>query len=192
MQIGHGPPFVRESLFGGCGRVLVWNLLGRRLAPPFTAVLSCVLEENGRVGRHKQDEFDEIVVGLTGYGEARVDGKAQPFGPGAVVYLPLGSALELVNEAPDKELRYLIIKAEHHEPAEDATEVGFTAVDAVEDEDDAATVEVAGEEDASDGEAGAGAEAVEVSDREPGIPEGERQAAVSGQIEIDGEPEGVS
>jgi quercetin dioxygenase-like cupin family protein len=113
MQIGHGPPYVRESLFGGCGRVLVWNLLGRRAAPPFTAVLSCVLEENGRVGRHKQDEYDEIVVGLTGYGEARVNGKAQPFGPGAVVFLPLGSALELVNEAPDKELRYLIIKAEH-------------------------------------------------------------------------------
>ncbi len=115
MQIGHGPPYVRESLFGGCGRVLVWNLLGRRAAPPFTAVLSCVLEENGRVGRHVQHEYDELVVGLTGHGEARVDGKAQPFGPGAVVYLPLGSALELVNEAPDKELRYLIIKAEHRE-----------------------------------------------------------------------------
>lgn len=181
MQIGHGPPFVRESLFGGCGRVLVWNLLGRRAAPPFTAVLSCVLEENGRVGRHKQDEFDEIVVGLTGYGEARVDGKAQPFGPGAVVYLPLGSALELVNEAPDKELRYLIIKAEHREVAEDATEVEIMAADL--------------SEDASDGEGGADVEEIEaalVPEREPGVPEGERQAAVSGQIEIDdGEPEGV-
>lgn len=163
MQIGHGPPFVRESLFGGCGRVLVWNLLGRRVAPPFTAVLSCVLEENGRVGRHKQDEYDEIVVGLTGYGEARVDGKPQPFGPGAVVYLPLGSALELVNEAPDKELRYLIIKAEHREPVEDAEPLA-----------------VAGEADASS------------SAREPDVPEGERQAAISGAIEIDGEPEGVA
>jgi quercetin dioxygenase-like cupin family protein len=113
MQIGHGPPIVRESLFGGCGRVLVWDLLRGKVAAPFTAVLSCVLEENGRVGRHRQHEYDEIVVGLTGYGEARVDGKAQPFGPGAVVYLPLGASLELVNEAPDKELRYLIIKAEH-------------------------------------------------------------------------------
>jgi quercetin dioxygenase-like cupin family protein len=113
MQIGHGPPIVRESLFGGCGRVLVWDLLRGKAAAPFTAVLSCVLEENGRVGRHKQDEYDEIVVGLTGYGEARVNGKPQPFGPGAVVYLPLGSSLELVNEATDKELRYLIIKAEH-------------------------------------------------------------------------------
>jgi quercetin dioxygenase-like cupin family protein len=113
MQIGHGPPIVRESLFGGCGRVLVWDLLRGRAAAPFTAVLSCVLEENGRVGPHVQQDYDEIVVGLTGYGEASVDGKAQPFGPGAVVYLPLGSALELVNEAPDKELRYLIIKAEH-------------------------------------------------------------------------------
>lgn len=93
--------------------MLVWNLLGSKAAPPFTAVLSCVLEAGGHVGRHVQSHYDEIVVGLTGYGEARVDGEAQPFGPGAVVYLPLGSTLELVNEAPDKELRYLIIKAEH-------------------------------------------------------------------------------
>lgn len=119
MQIGHGPPFVRESLFGGHGRVLVWDLLRGRVAPPFTAVLSCVLEEKGYVGRHVQHEYDEIVVGLTGYGEARVNGKTQPFGPGAVVYLPLGSALELVNEAPDKELRYLIIKGEHRGTGEE-------------------------------------------------------------------------
>lgn len=112
MQVGHGPPIVRESLFGGHGRVLVWDLLRGKPAAPFTAVLSCVLEEHGYVGRHVQQEHDEIVVGLVGYGEARVNGKPQPFGPGAVVYLPLGSALELVNEAPDKELRYLIIKAE--------------------------------------------------------------------------------
>ncbi len=115
MQIGHGPPDVRNDLFGGRGQVLVWNLLGARAAPPFTAVLSCVLEANGHVGRHVQQAYDEIVVGLTGYGEARVDGKAQAFGPGAVVHLPLGSSLELVNEAPDKELRYLIIKAERAE-----------------------------------------------------------------------------
>ncbi len=117
MQIGHGPPDVRDSLFGGRGKVLVWDLLGRRAAPPFTAVLSCVLDPGGHVGRHKQSKYDEIVVGLTGYGEARVDGHAQAFGPGAVVYLPLASTLELVNEAPDQELRYLIIKAEP-KPAE--------------------------------------------------------------------------
>lgn len=122
MQIGHGPPIVRESLFGGCGRVLVWDLLRGRAAAPFTAVLSCVLEENGRVGQHVQQEHDEIVVGLTGHGEARVDGKPLPFGPGAVVYLPLGSALELVNEAPDRELRYLIIKAERSVARADAGE----------------------------------------------------------------------
>lgn len=91
--------------------MLVWNLLQGKAAPPFTAVLSCELAESGRVGRHVQEEFDEIVVGLTGYGEIRVDGKAQAFGPGAVAYLPLGSTLELVNEATDQPLRYLIIKA---------------------------------------------------------------------------------
>ncbi|MEM6993765.1 MAG: hypothetical protein AAF721_24840 [Myxococcota bacterium] len=111
MQVGHGPPSVRSDLFGGKGQVLVWNLLQGKAAPPFTAVLSCELEEGGHVGRHVQQEFDEIVLGLTGYGEIRVDGKAQPFGPGAVAYLPLGSTLEIVNEAADKVLRYLIIKA---------------------------------------------------------------------------------
>lgn len=108
---------VRESLFGGRGRVLVWDLLGKRLAPPFTAVLSCVLEDNGRVGRHVQEQYDEIVIGLAGYGEARIDGRPQPFGPGEVVHLPLGSTLELHNEAPDKPLHYLIVKAEHRDLA---------------------------------------------------------------------------
>lgn len=112
MQVGHGPPSVRENMFGGRGQVLVWNLLKDQSAPPFTAVLSCVLEEAGHVGRHVQQQYDEIVVGLTGYGEARVNGEPRPFGPGAVVYLPLAASLELINEAPDQPLRYLIIKAE--------------------------------------------------------------------------------
>lgn len=116
MQVGHGPPSERHDLFGGNGRVLVWDLLRDKAALPFRAVLSCELEANGRVGGHVQETYDEIVVGLTGYGEARVDGKAQAFGPGAVVHLPLGSALELINEAPDKPLRYLIIKAGDQEP----------------------------------------------------------------------------
>jgi len=111
MQLGHGPPSVRQDLFGGKGEVLVWNLLAGRHATPFTAVLSCELEPGGTVGAHVQEEFDEIVIGLTGYGEARVNGKAQPFGPAAVVHLPLGATLELVNEAPDKPLQYLIVKA---------------------------------------------------------------------------------
>lgn len=114
MQVGHGAPSVRSDLFGGTGEVLVWNLLKGKHAPPFKAVLSCALAEGGRVGRHAQEAFDEIVVGLSGYGEVRVDGKAQAFGPGAIAYLPLGATLELINEAQDKPLRYLIIKAERY------------------------------------------------------------------------------
>lgn len=111
MAIGHGTPSVRENMFGGTGSVLVWDLLGRTLAPPFTAVLSCELAEGGRVGRHVQQRDAEIVVGVSGCGEAKVDGKATAFGPGAVVFLPLGSSLELVNERTDAPLCYLIIKA---------------------------------------------------------------------------------
>jgi hypothetical protein len=40
-----------------------------------------------------------------------VNGTAIPFGPGAVVHLPFGAALELVNERTDAPLTYLIIKA---------------------------------------------------------------------------------
>jgi quercetin dioxygenase-like cupin family protein len=111
MQLGHGPPSRREDLFGGTGVVLVWNLIAGRAAPPFTSVLACELAEGGRVGRHVQSRDAEIVIGLEGCGEARVDGKAIPFGPGAVVHLPLGSALELLNERTDAPLRYLIVKA---------------------------------------------------------------------------------
>lgn len=111
MQIGHGPPRRRSALFGGVGDVLVWDLLAGRAAAPFTAVLSCELAEGGRVGRHVQQRDDEIVIGLAGCGEARVDGRAIPFGPGAVVHLPRGRALEIVNERSDAPLRYLIIKA---------------------------------------------------------------------------------
>lgn len=111
MQIGRGEPDVRENLFGGTGTCLVWNLLGATPAPPFTTVLSCELSEGGSVGRHVQQRDAEIVVGLSGCGEARVNGKPIPFGPGAVVHLPFGAALELVNERTDATLTYLIIKA---------------------------------------------------------------------------------
>lgn len=111
MRIGHGPPSRRQALFGGVGEVLVWDLLAGQAAPPFTAVLSCVLEAGGHVGRHVQQRDSELVIGLTGCGEATVDGRAISFGPGTVVYLPFRSTLELRNERADTPLCYLIIKA---------------------------------------------------------------------------------
>jgi quercetin dioxygenase-like cupin family protein len=105
-----GEPDPRENLFGGVGTVKVWDLL-RRAAPPFTAVLACELDPGGRIGRHLQNEFPEIVVGIEGLGEAIV-GKQQ-FGlrPGDVVYLPLGQTLEIINHSETERLQYLIIKA---------------------------------------------------------------------------------
>jgi quercetin dioxygenase-like cupin family protein len=105
-----GAPDPRENLFGGVGTVKVWDLL-RRSAPPFTAVLACELDPGGRVGRHQQDEYPEIVVGIEGLGEAIV-GKQQ-FGlrPGDVVFLPLGETLEIINHSDTAALQYLIIKA---------------------------------------------------------------------------------
>ena len=105
-----GAPDLRENLFGGVGTVKVWNLLLRQ-APPFTAVLACELDPGGRVGRHVQQQYPEIVVGIEGLGEAIV-GKQQ-FGlrPGDVVHLPLGATLEIINHRDDAPLQYLIIKA---------------------------------------------------------------------------------
>jgi quercetin dioxygenase-like cupin family protein len=111
MLVRKGDPDVRPNLFGGTGEVRVWNLLANLRAPPFTAVLSCELDPGGRVGRHKQEHFPEIVLGLEGRGEARVGGQPQPLEPGDVVHLPLGKALEILNLSSDEPLRYLIIKA---------------------------------------------------------------------------------
>jgi quercetin dioxygenase-like cupin family protein len=113
MVIHKGAADHRRDLFGGSGEVRVWNLLAglSRQPRPFTAVLSCELEAGGHVGRHVQQRDPEIVVGLAGEGEARVDGEPSPLGPGEVVYLPLGSTLELRNLSRETVLAYLIIKA---------------------------------------------------------------------------------
>ncbi|MGE0790269.1 MAG: cupin domain-containing protein [Sandaracinaceae bacterium] len=100
----------REALFGGQGTVQVYDLLGRARAAPFTAVLSCELDPHGKVGRHVQEEFPEIVIGVEGQGEARVDGEVHPLRSGDVVYLRLGATLAIDNLG-DTPLRYLIIKA---------------------------------------------------------------------------------
>ena len=110
MAIEKGTPDVRTALFGGRGAVRVWSLLGGA-APPFTAVLSCELEPSGSVGRHVQQEFPEIVIGIEGAGVARVDERVHPLGPGDLVHLPLGSVLSIENSSSDAPLRYLIIKA---------------------------------------------------------------------------------
>lgn len=111
MPFGAHVPSVRADLFGGKGAVAVHDLLGARLAPPFAAALGCVLEAGGRVGRHRQQQCPEIVIGLAGQGEIEVDRKVRPFGPGDVVYLPLGSVLALRNLSEEAPLEYLIVKA---------------------------------------------------------------------------------
>ena len=112
MLIANGNGDRRAALFGGKGVVTVWNLLGRTQAPPFTAVLSCELDPGGSVGKHHQEHFPEIVLGLEGDGRATVNGTAQKLVPGALVYLPLGATLEIANLDEQAPLRYLIIKAQ--------------------------------------------------------------------------------
>lgn len=111
MSFGDREPFLREALFGGKGTVRVWDLLGAGEAAPFTAVLGCSLVPGGSVGRHRQDAYPEIVIGLDGDGEAEVDGRVTRLGPGDVVHLPLGSVLALKNCSDREPLRYLIVKA---------------------------------------------------------------------------------
>jgi quercetin dioxygenase-like cupin family protein len=108
--IEKGNPSVQVDLFGGRGEVRVWNLL-HHTAGPFMAVLSCALDPGGSVGRHLQEHFPELVIGVEGEGHASVDGQATRLSPGDVVYLPLGSILTIENRSNDAPLRYLIIKA---------------------------------------------------------------------------------
>lgn len=110
MAIEKGTPDLRIDLFGGRGEVRVWSLL-EAAADPFTAVLSCELVPGGTVGRHVQEEFPEIVIGVEGDGEATVDGDARPLCAGDAVFLPLGSVLSIANRSSAEPLRYLIIKA---------------------------------------------------------------------------------
>jgi quercetin dioxygenase-like cupin family protein len=101
---------VRSNLFGGTGDVRVCSLLDGDAAP-FTAVLWCELTPGGSVGRHVQEEFPEIIIGLDGDGAATVDGALRSLGPGEVVHLPLGAVLSIENRSPERALTYLIVKA---------------------------------------------------------------------------------
>ena len=103
-------PDVRHDLFGGRGVVKVYNL-DRSPMPPFAAALWCELDPAGVVGRHRQEHFPEVVIGLQGEGEATVNDQTYPLKPGSVVQLPLGSVLALRNRSHETPLRYLIIKA---------------------------------------------------------------------------------
>ncbi len=113
---GKHAPSLRTGLFGGTGTVKVWSLLTER-AEPFTAVLSCELDPEGHVGRHLQQEFPEIVIGVEGQGEATIGGVRRALGPGDTVYLPLGEVMELRNLSASEPLRYLIIKARKADPS---------------------------------------------------------------------------
>jgi quercetin dioxygenase-like cupin family protein len=101
---------VHTDLFGGVGEVHVLSLLHGASAP-FTAVLSCELAPGGSVGAHVQQDFPEVVIGVAGTGEARVNGTTHPLDACHAVYLPLGAALEIVNHSEREPLRYLIVKA---------------------------------------------------------------------------------
>jgi len=107
---GKHPPALRADLFGGSGTVKVSSLLNGP-AEPFTAVLSCELAPKGHVGRHIQQEFPEIVIGLEGDGQVIIGGAPHALTPGVTVYLPLGEVMELRNHSETQPLRYLIIKA---------------------------------------------------------------------------------
>ncbi len=104
-------PVDRHDLFGGEGRVRVWNLMGATQMPPFTAALACELAPGGSVGRHLQQASHELVITLSGEGVATVDGESQALECGSVVHLPLGRHLTLANRSTEKPLHYLIVKA---------------------------------------------------------------------------------
>jgi mannose-6-phosphate isomerase-like protein (cupin superfamily) len=103
----HDPLDVREALFGGRGTVRLWAVAD--VPPGFEVALSCELSARGAVGPHAQEHCDELVIGVAGVGQARVDGVAHVLEAGAVLPVPKGSVLELF--AGRTKLRYLIVKA---------------------------------------------------------------------------------
>jgi quercetin dioxygenase-like cupin family protein len=119
MSVQRGGIDVRTNLFGGNGSVKVSDLLGARVAPPFSAVLFCELDPGGSVGTHQQQRDPELVLGIEGAGEATVSGKPEALEPGSTVYVPFGATLSLRNLSPSEPLRYLIVKAESADPSRD-------------------------------------------------------------------------
>ena len=105
------PHDARRELFGGTGTVRVWALTPAP-ALPFTAVLACELEAGASVGAHVQEQFPELVIGISGSGRVSVNGAAATFSAGSVVELGRGQVLSILNESSDAPLRYLIIKAQ--------------------------------------------------------------------------------
>jgi len=110
VALGQESVFKRSDLFGGQGEVKLWNLLGAERASPFTAALWCELEPGGSVGVHQQQTDVELVICISGDGQAAVDGQMRPLGQGSLLYLPLGATLALENRSSRDPLRYLIIK----------------------------------------------------------------------------------
>jgi quercetin dioxygenase-like cupin family protein len=104
------PSTVYPSLFGGVGQVRVSSLLHGPSAP-FTAALRCELAPGGRVGAHVQQEFAELVIGVAGDGEAKVNGVVHPLSSARAVHVPLGAVLEIINRSSDVPLGYVIVKA---------------------------------------------------------------------------------
>ena len=111
MSLDKNNAFVQENLFGGTGAVHIWNLLGRRTAPPFSAALWCELEPGGSVGPHVQQADAEVVIAVSGEGLATAGGKTHHMGPGVLVHLPLGDTLALENTSESIPLVYLILKS---------------------------------------------------------------------------------
>jgi quercetin dioxygenase-like cupin family protein len=108
-----GTPDVRTDLFGGSGTVRVWNLVrpGHPAPAPFSAVLFCRLDPGGRVGHHRQEHDNELVIGVSGEGRATVDGETHALLAQALVPLSLGSVLAIENLSASDPLEYLIVKA---------------------------------------------------------------------------------
>jgi len=102
---------VRVDLFGGRGEVTVRDLLGRRDALPFEAVLGCTLTPGGTVGRHHQETAHEVVIAISGRGVATVGDVRIDLVPGAVAHVKLGDTLALENASDVEPLHYLIVKA---------------------------------------------------------------------------------
>lgn len=103
------PHDVRSGLFGGRGSVRVWNSIPQPIAP-FRAVLACELEPGGSVGPHVQAEFAELVIVVSGAGQAKVGERSHVLASGVVIELPLGDTLSLENGSATEPLRYFIVK----------------------------------------------------------------------------------
>jgi mannose-6-phosphate isomerase-like protein (cupin superfamily) len=64
---------------------------------PFSQIVAMSIEPGSEIGEETHDGVDQTLVFVEGSGQAVIEGRAAPIGPGDVVFVPAGTRHNFVN-----------------------------------------------------------------------------------------------